>query len=312
MNGKAQYPSIDFLGQRKIALAISSALILISILSLAFRGLNLGVDFTGGTVIELGYQQPVELAVVRSALAGAGFHNASVQHFGTTHDLLVRLAPEKGQTSAQISSRVVEALTQASKGNAPQVRRVEYVGPQVGGELLQDGSLALLVVLIAILIYIAVRFEYRFAVGAVIATVHDPIITVGVFSVFQIEFDLNVLAAVLAIMGYSVNDTIVVFDRIRENFRKMRKGTTTEIMNASVNQMLSRTIMTSLTTLMVCVALFLFGGQILHGFSLAMIVGIVVGTYSSIYVASVAALMLGVSRADLMPLKKESESGKAT
>ncbi len=294
----------DFMAQRKLWLMVSALMLVVSVLSVAIRGLNLGIDFTGGTVIELGYREPVELHGVRSALETGGLSGAVAQHFGTARDVLVRLPPREA-TSAKLSTQAMDLLTRASPQNPPELRRVEYVGPQVGGELVEAGGLSLILVLLGILIYIALRFEYRFAVGAVIATVHDPVLIVGVFSLFQIEFDLTVLAAVLAVIGYSVNDTIVVYDRIRENFRKMRKGTTLEIVNASVNQTLTRSIMTSVTTMLVVVALFFFGGEIIHGFSLALILGIVVGTYSSIYVASAAAVMLGVSRADLMPVKKE-------
>jgi preprotein translocase subunit SecF len=294
----------DFMAQRKLWLMVSALMLVVSVLSVAIRGLNFGIDFTGGTVIELGYREPVELHGVRSALETGGLSGAVAQHFGTARDVLVRLPPREA-TSAKLSTQAMDILTRASPQNPPELRRVEYVGPQVGGELVEAGGLSIILVLLGILIYIALRFEYRFAVGAVIATVHDPVLIIGVFSLFQIEFDLTVLAAVLAVIGYSVNDTIVVYDRIRENFRKMRKGTTLEIVNASVNQTLTRSIMTSVTTMLVVVALFFFGGEIIHGFSLALILGIVVGTYSSIYVASAAAVMLGVSRADLMPVKKE-------
>lgn len=230
-----------------------------------------------------------------------------VQSFGTARDLLIRLAPRAELSSAQISSKVLDALYQAYPDKV-EMRRVEFVGPQVGDELTEDGGLAMIYALAGILIYVALRFEKRFAVGAVMALVHDVIITIGFFSVLQIEFDLSVLAAVLAVIGYSLNDTIVVFDRIRENFRKLRKMDTVSVMNVSINQTLSRTIITSLTTMLVLVALFIFGGEIIHGFSTALIVGIFVGTYSSIYVASAAVLMLGVSKADLIPVVKEGQS----
>ncbi|RMD70745.1 MAG: protein translocase subunit SecF [Gammaproteobacteria bacterium] len=295
---------IDFMKQRRPALILSSVLMLIAILSLAFRGLALGIDFTGGTVIEVAYPKPMALEAVRKALREGGFERAVVQHFGTPREVLIRLG-EEGMTSAELSTRILNLLQKASRDNPPELRRVEYVGPQVGRELAEKGGLAVLFALIGILIYVALRFEYRFALGSVAALVHDVIITLGVFSLFQIEFDLTVLAAILAVIGYSLNDTIVVFDRIRENFRKMRKGTPVDIVNVSINQTLTRTLMTSLTTLLVLLALFFFGGEIIHAFALALIVGIVVGTYSSIYVASAAALALGVSRADLLPPKKE-------
>jgi len=296
--------TIDFMSRRKLAMIFSITLIVISIGSIIARGLNLGIDFTGGTLVEVGYEQSAELSKVRQALADSGFGDATVQHFGTPKDVLVRLAPRKDENSSQLSNRAFAAMSQAVEGNA-ELRRVEFVGPQVGDELTEDGGLAMLYALIGILIYVALRFEYRFAIGSVIALIHDVIITIGFFSLFQVEFDLPVLAAVLAVIGYSLNDTIVVFDRIRENFRKMRKGTAFEIINSSLTQTLSRTLVTSLTTLLVLVALFLFGGKIIHGFALALIIGVVIGTYSSIYVASTSVLMLGISKADLMPVKKE-------
>ena len=292
------------MAKRKLAMFFSTALIAISLLSILMRGLSLGIDFTGGTLVEVGYKEAVELSKVRSVLAESGFGDATVQHFGTPRDVLVRLAPGGEEDSAAISTKAFAELNRAAGGDA-ELRRVEFVGPQVGGELAEDGGLAMLYALIGILVYVALRFEWRFSLGSVIALIHDVIITVGIFSLFQIEFDLPVLAAVLAVIGYSLNDTIVVFDRIRENFRKMRKGSSEEIINSSINQTLSRTLVTSGTTLLVLIALFVFGGEIIHGFSLALIVGIVVGTYSSIYIASTAALMLGVSKADLMPVKKE-------
>jgi preprotein translocase subunit SecF len=296
--------NINFMGKRKVAVIVSAVVLLISIASIAVRGLSFGIDFTGGTLVEVGYQQPVELAKVREALDKGGFADATVQHFGTSKDVLVRLAPQESVDSATLSTQAFSALSQAADGEAD-LRRVEFVGPQVGDELTEDGGLAMLYALIGILIYVALRFEYRFAVGSVIALIHDVLVTIGIFSLFQIEFDLSVLAAVLAVIGYSLNDTIVVYDRIRENFRKMRKGTSEQVINTSLNQTLSRTLVTSLTTLLVLVALFFFGGEIIHGFAFALIIGVVVGTYSSIYVASTAVLMLGISKTDLMPVKKE-------
>jgi preprotein translocase subunit SecF len=282
--------------------------------SIVVRGFNLGLDFTGGTLIEVEYEQPVELADVRAALTEGGFSGATVQHFGTLRDVMIRLAPQADEgeaVSAELSDRVYQVLGAAAE-SAVELRRVEFVGPQVGEELREDGGLAVLFSLIGILIYVALRFEWRFAVGAVIAIIHDVFFTVGVFSIFQIEFDLPVLAAVLAVIGYSLNDTIVIFDRVRENFRKVRKGTVIEIINQSINQTLSRTFITSGTTLLVLLALFLFGGKAISGFSLALIVGVIVGTYSTIYVATAAVVALGVSRADLMPVKKEGEELEAT
>ncbi|MBI1194692.1 MAG: protein translocase subunit SecF [Gammaproteobacteria bacterium] len=290
----------DFVGKRWIALGFSLTLIVISIAAISVRGLNLGLDFTGGTLVEVGYGKSVELDDVRKRLTGSGFEDALVQYFGTSKDVLIRIAPHKELNSTNIGTRVMDALH--SGGQDVNLRRVEFVGPQVGDELTEDGGLAVLYALIGILIYVTIRFEKRFSLGAVIALIHDVIITVGVFAVFQLQFDLTVLAAILAVIGYSLNDTIVVFDRVRENFRKMRKADAPMVMNVSINETLSRTINTSLTTLLVLIALFLLGGEIIHGFSTALIVGIVIGTYSSIYVAGTAVLALGVSRADLMPV----------
>ncbi|WP_455365532.1 protein translocase subunit SecF [Kaarinaea lacus] len=297
-------PNFNFMGKRNIALTISAILVIASISSLFMRGLNFGLDFSGGTLIELGYSQSVDLGEVRSALESGGFPDAVVQHFGTSQDILVRLAPEAGEHDADLSTRVVQTLQDATKDKID-LRRVEFVGPQVGEELTEDGGLAVLYALICIFIYVFFRFEWRFAVGSVLALFHDVLITLGIFSALQLDFDLTVLAACLAVIGYSLNDTIVVFDRIRENFRKMRKGTTIEIANTSLNQTLARTLMTSITTLLVLIALFVVGGEIIHSFATALIIGVVVGTYSSIYVASSAAIMLGVSKADLMPVQKE-------
>ncbi|MCU7873717.1 MAG: protein translocase subunit SecF [Candidatus Thiodiazotropha sp. (ex Lucinoma borealis)] len=293
----------DLMGKRSLALVFSGVLLLIALAAIIVRGLNFGIDFTGGTLVEVGYPQAVELSVVRDALNQDGFGDAVIQHFGTPRDVLVRLAPRDDMESAVLSDRAFSAMKGIDPG--ADLRRVEFVGPQVGDELTEDGGLAMLYALIGILIYVGLRFEYRFAVGSVIAIVHDVLITIGFFALFQVDFDLPVLAAVLAVIGYSLNDTIVVFDRIRENFRKMRKGEAIGIINTSINQTLSRTLITSGTTLLVLFALFLFGGEIIHGFALALIVGVVVGTYSSIYVASSSVISMGVSRADLMPVQKE-------
>ncbi|MEL0583337.1 MAG: protein translocase subunit SecF [Candidatus Thiodiazotropha sp. (ex. Lucinoma kazani)] len=293
----------DLMGKRSLALIFSGVLLLTALVAIIVRGLNFGIDFTGGTLVEVGYPQAVELSVVRDALNQDGFGDAVIQHFGTPRDVLVRLAPRDDMESAVLSDRAFSAMKGIDPG--ADLRRVEFVGPQVGDELTEDGGLAMLYALIGILIYVGLRFEYRFAVGSVIAIVHDVLITIGFFALFQVDFDLPVLAAVLAVIGYSLNDTIVVFDRIRENFRKMRKGEAIGIINTSVNQTLSRTLITSGTTLLVLFALFLFGGEIIHGFALALIVGVVVGTYSSIYVASSSVISMGVSRADLMPVQKE-------
>ncbi len=326
---KAQ-TNIDFLGRRRLGLLLSAALIVISIGSLSLRGLNFGIDFTGGTLVEVAYDESVNVAAVRQQLVDGGIEDAQVQYFGSSSDLLIRLpVGARGEAvSAELSSAVIEALREpydevvvsgsregatqecATPGGARrdcrvQMRRVEFVGPQVGEQLTEQGGLAMIYALIMILIYVAWRFEWRFAVGSVAALVHDVIITVGLFSVFQIEFSLAVLAAVLAVIGYSLNDTIVVFDRVRENFRKMRKGTTVEVMNRSLNQTLPRTVLTSLTTLLVLLALVTLGGEVIRGFAIALIIGVVVGTYSSLFVASPVVLRLGVSKEDLVPPKKE-------
>lgn len=303
MNNLAAQNTIDFMSRRNLALAFSAALLLVSIASLALRGLNLGIDFTGGTLVEVGYPDTADLTEVRAALEAGGFEGAVVQHFGTSQDVLIRLSPKVTEGSADISTRILTTLQ--GGGQTVDLRRVEFVGPQIGDELTEDGGLAMLAALFGVLIYVYFRFEIRFSLGAVIALIHDVVITMGIFSLFQFEFDLSVLAAVLAVIGYSLNDTIVVYDRVRENFRKMRKGTPLDIVNRSITQTLSRTLVTSLTTLLVLFALFVFGGEIIHGFSRALIIGVVVGTYSSIYVASSAVLMLGVSKADLMPVEKE-------
>jgi len=294
----------DFMSKRKLALVFSAVLILISIGSLATRGLNFGIDFTGGTLIEVGYANPAELSGIRSALASASYGDAIVQHFGSSQDVLIRLQPRKDVSSADLSNKIISVLRESTPEKID-LRRVEFVGPQVGDELTEDGGLAMLYAIFGIFIYVMLRFEWKFSLGSVAALAHDVIITLGFFSVFMFEFDLTVLAALLAVIGYSLNDTIVVFDRIRENFRKMRKGTSTDIINSSLNQTLSRTLMTSITTMVVLISLFVFGGEIIHYFALALIMGVVIGTYSSIYIASPVVLMLGVSKQDLMPVKKE-------
>ncbi|WP_020159580.1 protein translocase subunit SecF [Methylobacter marinus] len=299
--------NIDFLGRRKIALIVSCILLVVSIASLAVRGLQLGIDFTGGTLVEVGYPQSADLAAVRGALNEAGFGDATVQHYGTTKDVLIRLKPQEGISNEELSVKVLEAVNKNTAEPA-QLRRVEFVGPQVGDELAQDGGLALLFSMIGILIYVAWRFEYKFALGSVAALVHDVIITLGFFSVLGLEFDSTVLAAILALIGYSLNDTIVVFDRIRENFRKFRKGTPEEIMNASLNETLSRTILTSFTVVLVLLALVFLGGAIIHNFSIALLFGVFVGTYSSVFVASALALTWGVNAEDLMiPVKEGAD-----
>ena len=288
--------ALDFMGRARHAMVLSGGLLVLSIGSLLFQGLNLGVDFEGGTLIEVGYPAPVELDEIRGQLGAAGFDRAVVQHFGSAQDVLVRIKPDD-RPQSELSNQVLETLRGGSQ--ELQLRRVEYVGPQVGEELRDDGGLAMLYALGLILIYVALRFEYRFSFGAVIALIHDVILTIGFFSLTRIEFDLTVLAAILAVIGYSLNDTIVVFDRIRENFRALRRQSSTEVLNVSINQTLSRTLMTSLTTLLVLLALFFFGGEVIHAFSIALIVGVIIGTYSSIYVAGSSLLVLGVSGQDL-------------
>ena len=297
---------IDFLGKRRFAAIFSGLLLIASIASLATQGLKLGIDFTGGTLVEIGYKHSVDLKVMRAALEKASFDDATVQHFGSTQEMLIRLKPREGLSSAQLSTEVAAAAN-AAMAEPGDLRRVEFVGPQVGEELTEDGGLALLYSMFGILIYVAWRFEYKFALGSVAALIHDVVITLGFFSIIQLEFDLTVLAAVLAVIGYSLNDTIVVYDRIRENFRLLRTGSAEEIMNASLNQTLSRTIMTSLTTLLVLIALALLGGEIIHNFAIALTVGVVIGTYSSIFVASPLVLALGVSKEDLMQPEIEGD-----
>ena len=295
--------NIDFMGKRKLTMIISVTLMLISIGSFLTQGLNLGVDFTGGTLVEVGYSEVVDLESVRNALAISEFNEATVQYFGSARDVLIRVAPREGFNTADISGAILELLR--AGGRSLEMRRVEFVGPQVGEELTEDGGLAMIYALLGILIYVAIRFQMRFSVGAIAALIHDVVITIGIFSILHLNFDLTVLAAILAVIGYSLNDTIVVFDRIRENFHKMRKVTSIEVINASLNQTLNRTIMTSITTLLVLMALFLVGGEIIHGFSTALIIGVLVGTYSSIFVASPVTLALGITKEDLMPVEKE-------
>jgi len=302
--------SIDFMGKRRFAMVLSAVLIAVSLGALVTKGLNFGIDFTGGTLIEVGYPEAVELVGIRSALADGGFGSPQVQHFGSSRDVLVRIAPQAGKDSVELSKNAMDVLR--AQNAAMEMRRVEFVGPQVGEELTEQGALAMIYALIGILIYIMVRFQWRFAPGAVIALIHDVLFIMGIFALFQFDFDLTVLAALLAVIGYSLNDTIVVFDRIRETFRKMRKGTPQQIINTSINQTLARTLMTSITTLLVLAMLYIFGGGAIHSFSLALILGVVVGTYSSIYIASTTALALGISKQDLMPSSREENTRDST
>lgn len=295
---------INFMAKRKFAMVFSAILILISLGSLVTRGLNLGVDFTGGTVIQVGYPENANISKIRETLASAGY-DAAVQPFGTAQDVLIRLPEQTGVERSKVSNDVINSLKAEDAGVI--MKRVDFVGPQIGDELRDQGGIAMLLALGGILIYIALRFEFRFSVGSIVALLHDVVVTIGFFSITGIEFDLTILAAILAIIGYSLNDTIVVFDRIRENFLKLRKADTENSIDTSINETLSRTLVTSFTTLLVLVSLFFFGGEIIHGFSIAMIVGIVIGTYSSIYVASSSLLMMGVTRETLLPPAKDDE-----
>ena len=297
--------TINFMKLRTVMMVLSAVLLIGSVVSLAVNSLNWGLDFTGGTLIEVGYDKPANLSQIRTTLNEADFEDAVVQNFGSSEAVLIRIAPREGVKSAQIGNQVVSALR--SSGDNVEMRRIEFVGPNVGEELTEQGGLAMLVALLCILVYVAMRFEWRFALGSVSALAHDVLLTLGLFSILQIEFDLTVLAAVLAVIGYSLNDTIVVCDRIRENFRKIRKGEPNEIVNISLTQTLNRTIITSLTTVLVLLALFYKGGALIHGFATALLFGVIIGTYSSIYVASSVALALGISKEDLMPPQVEKE-----
>jgi len=292
---------IPFMSYGRLTTAISLITFLLSIFFLAHKGLNMGVDFTGGTVMEIAYPQTADIAKIRSAIDSIGLSEASVQNFGTSRDVLIRLPVKKGVTSAQLSE---EVLTVLKKDEASvQMRRIEFVGPQVGQELYENGAMALLLVSLGIMAYLAVRFEWRFAVAAIIANMHDVVIILGFFSFFQWEFNLTVLAAILAVLGYSVNESVVVFDRVRENFRKMRKASVPEVINNAITRTMSRTIIThAMTQTMVCSMLF-FGGEVLHNFSLALTIGILFGIYSSVLVASPIVMWLGVSRENLIKVE---------
>ena len=295
----AKVPNINFMAQRKTGLLVSSLLSIGVILLLVFRGLNFGIDFTGGVLVEVVYPQGVELDSVRQDLAAGGYHKPTVQYFGGNHDVLIRLAPEDKSSSSEISAHVLQALGADQKG--VQLRRIEFVGPQVGDELTVNGSLAMVFAFIGIALYIMFRFEWKFAIGAIAALIHDALMVLGFLSIFWVEFDLTTLAAILALIGYSNNETIVIFDRVRENLINQRKGTIYDVVNLSVNQTLLRSVITHVTTLLVCTALFLLGGASVHSFSVSMIVGVIVATYSSIYVSTGLAVALGVSREDLLP-----------
>ncbi len=293
---------INFMGKRKLAAMMSTLLLIGAIASLAFNGLKFGLDFTGGTQIEVGYEQSADLNKVRQQLDAAGFDGAVVVHFGAETDVLIRL--QRGFESG-LGDEILAALNRT--GEDVELRRIEFVGPQVGEELRDDGGIGMLFALVVVMAYVAMRFQFKFSIGAVAALAHDVIIVLGFFSVMQLDFDLTVLAAVLAVIGYSLNDTIVVSDRIRENFRKLRTETPVEVINVSLSQTLGRTLITSLTTALVLFALFFFGGEIIHGFSIALLVGVLVGTYSSIYVASNVLLGMNISKEDLMLPVKEGE-----
>ncbi|RMF17688.1 MAG: protein translocase subunit SecF [Gammaproteobacteria bacterium] len=298
---------IRFMSQSKLALGFSALLIVLSVISLAVRGLNLGLDFTGGTVIELEYEQAPRVDSVRQQLESAGFGKVVVQKFGADTNILIRMGESHDD---KVGQKVVQALKASGQTGAIELKRAEFVGAQIGDELREKGGMGLLLALLMIMVYVAFRFQFKFSVGAVVALFHDVIITIGLFSIFQWEFDLNVLAAILAIIGYSLNDTIVISDRIRENFRKIRKGSPDEVIDISITQTLARTIVTGLTTLLTLLALYFFGGDTLRGFSEALIIGIIIGTYSSIYVASALLLVQGISREDLaLPVKDQPEDG---
>ena len=295
--------NIDFMSWRKIALSVSIILATVSILSLSLKQLNYGLDFTGGSLVELHYPKEIEVGNIRQSLTNAGYEGAQVALFGSTQDVLIKLP---GSVSDTLGAEIIQVLRQESSKDID-LRRIEYVGPQIGDELRDDGGLALLLALGLMMLYIAFRFQSRFAGAAVLALVHDVIIVLGIFSLFNLDFDLTVLAALLAVIGYSLNDTIVVSDRIRENLRIQRGVDTEEVINLSLNQMLSRTLITSLTTLLVLMSLYLFGGELIKNFALALIFGVVVGTYSSIYIASNALVMMGLTSDHLIVPEKENE-----
>ena len=301
--------NFDFMKLRNIAMMFSAILLIVSIAALVTRGLNLGLDFTGGTLLEVSYQQPADIEKIRGQLDDSGFLGSTVQHFGSETDVLIRMAEAYRDT---LGAEVLEALRVGSveEGKAfndVELRRSEFVGSQVGEELRDQGGLALLMALFVVMLYVSFRFQFKFSVGAVFALFHDVVIILGFFALFQWDFDLTVFAALLAVIGYSLNDTIVVADRIRENFRMVRKGDTIEIINISLNQTLGRTIMTSVTTALVLLALMFWGGELIHNFALGLFIGVIVGTYSSIYVAANILLLMNISREDLIPAELEEE-----
>ena len=295
---------LDFMGKRVYAMVGSGIFLVICVISLVLNGLNLGLDFTGGAMVEVGFSEEIDPELVRVELEKGGFSNGTVQYFGSNRDLLVRIPPVEGVNQSELGDEIYGYLVSEFPGT--ELRQSSYVGPAVGDELAEDGGLALLAALIVVMLYILFRFTKQFSVGAVSALVHDVLIVVGLFSIFGWTFDLTVLAALLAVIGYSLNDTIVVSDRIRENFRSMRKGSAIEVINQSLNQTLGRTLVTSLTTLFVLLSLLLAGGEAIQGFALALVVGVLVGTYSSIYVASNVLILLNISREDLIVVNEEN------
>ncbi|WP_214001091.1 protein translocase subunit SecF [Arsukibacterium sp.] len=302
---------LNFMRFKMPALILSGLLVIASIATITVKGMNWGLDFTGGTVIEVGYSGGADLSQVRQVLADSGYPDAVVQYFGSSEDVAIRISPREGVEQSTISNEVLSALTVTSS-EPIEMRRVEFVGPSVGDELKEQGGLAMLAALIGILLYVTMRFEWRLSVGAVLSLGHDVIITLGLFSLLQLEFDLTVLAAVLALIGYSINDTIVVFDRIRETFRKLRDATVHETINEAVTSTLNRTVVTSLTTIIVLVVLFTMGGALIHNFAFALLFGIGIGTYSSIFVASSLAVQLGISREDMLPPPPPEKEGEGT
>jgi preprotein translocase subunit SecF len=296
---------VDFMRYAPVMLALSALLVVASVVSLAVRGLNFGIDFTGGTLVEVQYPAPVELPQVQAALTGHGLDKAVVQYFGTRSEVLVRIPVGEAGSGGELSTRVLQALDAGGTGGVT-LQRVEFVGPQVGDELVTNAALALLYAVLAIGAYVAFRFEYRFAIGAIVSLAHDAIITVGFCSLIGLEFDLTVVAAVLTVIGYSINDTVVIYDRIRENFPRMRKASTREVINRSVNETMTRTIATTATVVLALLPLVFFGGDAIHSFSVAMLLGVIAGAYSTIYVASWSLLPTGLSARDMIAPPKEN------
>ena len=299
--------NFNFMAIRKPVLAITVLLAIVAFISIATRGLNFALDFTGGTVVELGFEKPAEIPAIQRELAGIGYDHATVQTLGETRAVVIKLQPREGENAQEVAGKVVNAIAQgeSTRANPATLRRSDFVGPQVGRELAENGLIATIVVILGLLIYVGARFEKKFAIAAILATVHDLVLTTGYFSLTGHEFDLNVLAGIMSVVGYSINDTIVVFDRVRENFRSMRNVSASEVLNRSINQTLSRTVITSFVALLTVLALYFYGGPALRGMSEALIIGIVIGTLSSIFVACPLLLMLGVTKQDLMPKAKD-------